>query len=239
MAPLSRSPALPQGWKEGIYEVIRRRRDIRAQFTADPIPEAILARILGAAHQAPSVGFMQPWDFLLIRDGETRRRVKAAFEEAHDREAGTIPADRREQYLRFKLEGILESPLNLCVTCDRSRFGEVRVGRTAQPEMDRFSSVCATQNLWLAARAEGIGVGWVSIVDPSALKCILGIPARIRVIAYLCLGYVSHFPEKPELEEAGWIPRLSLESLVHSERWEQPVSGHWPELAAALEAAEG
>ena len=231
---MAEDPAFKEEWKEGVYRAIHQRRDVRAQFLPDPIDEAALARILLAAHHAPSVGFMQPWDFLLVRDLETRRKVRAAFEAAHQAEAGTLPPDRREAYFKLKLEGILESPLNLCVTCDRSRLGELRLGRTAQPEMDRYSAVCAVQNLWLAARSEGIGVGWVSIVDPEVLKGILGIPPAIEVIAYLCVGRVSRFPERPDLEVAGWASRLPIESLVRVERWEDRLDGRWPELSKAL-----
>ena len=226
--------AFPEAWKEGLYQAIHRRRDVRSQFKPDPIPEAVLARLLQAAHHAPSVGFMQPWDFLLVRSAETRRKVRAAFEKAHAQEAQALPPEKREAYLALKLEGILESALNLCVTCDRERFGKTGLGRVVQTEMDRYSAVCAVQNLWLAARAEGIGVGWVSIVHPGDLKAILGIPEKIEIIAYLCLGSVTHFAEKPDLETAGWAPRLPLDSLVHLERWDQALDGQWPTLKDAL-----
>ena len=226
--------AFPEAWKEGLYGAIRRRRDVRSQFAGGAIPAAVLARLLQAAHHAPSVGFMQPWDFVIVRAVETRRKVRAAFEQAHAVEALALPAEKREAYLALKLEGILESALNLCVTCDRERFGKAGIGRMVQTEMDRFSAVCAVQNLWLAARAEGIGVGWVSIVRPEDLKAILGIPEKIEVIAYLCVGPVTHFAEKPDLETAGWAPRLPLESLVHLERWDQALDGQWPALTRAL-----
>jgi 5,6-dimethylbenzimidazole synthase len=225
----------PENWKEGLYQAIHRRRDVRSQFKDDPIPEEVLARLLTAAHHAPSVGFMQPWDFILVREMEMRRKVRGAFEKAHAEEARAFPPEKREAYLALKLEGILESALNLCVTCDRERFGKAGIGRMVQTEMDRFSAVCAVQNLWLAARAEGIGVGWVSIVHPGDLKAILGIPEKIEVIAYLCLGTVTHFAEKPDLETAGWAPRLPLSQLVHLERWDRALDGQWPELGKALQ----
>ena len=226
--------AFPEPWKEGLYQAIHRRRDVRSQFRPEPVPEAVLARILTAAHHAPSVGFMQPWDFVLVRDAEARRKVRAAFERAHALEAQALPAEKREAYLALKLEGILESALNLCITCDRERFGKAGIGRMVQTEMDRFSAVCAVQNLWLAARAEGIGVGWVSIVDPGELKAVLGIPGRIDVLAYLCVGPVTHFEEKPDLEKAGWAPRLPLEGLVRLDRWDAVLDGQWPELMKAI-----
>ena len=238
MTVMTETHAFPEDLRRGVYRAIHQRRDIRAQFRPEPIPESVLSRLLLAAHHAPSVGFMQPWDFILVRDMEVRRLVRAAFEIAHEREARTMPPEKRETYLGIKLEGILESPLNLCMTCDRERFDDIRVGRTAQPEMDRYSVVCAVQNLWLAARAEGIGVGWVSIVDPNALKGILGIPRSIRIIAYLCLGYVSHFPDRPELEAAGWLPRLPIEKLIRVDRWDNRLNGQWSTLTSALKASQ-
>ncbi len=224
----------PDGWKEGVYQAIRRRRDVRAHFRPGPVPEEILARILTAAHHAPSVGFMQPWDFIVVRDPSIRGRVREAFLQAHAGEAQAMPPEKRETYLGMKLEGILESALNLCVTCDRSRLGDRPLGRTAQPQMDLFSAVCAVQNLWLAARAEGLGVGWVSILRPEDLKPILGIPPAIEVVAYLCLGPVSHFPEKPDLEVSGWQARLPVAGRVRVDRWDAPLDGQWPELAREL-----
>ncbi len=210
--------------RQGVYQAIYERRDIRAQFVDTPLDDAVLHRILKAAHHAPSVGFMQPWNFLVIRDFQARERVHRAFTRAHRESAAMFTGSRRQQYQSFKLEGILEAPVNLLVTCDRSRSGPVVIGRTVQPDMDLYSTVCAVQNLWLAARAEGVGVGWVSIVHEEDLRRIFDLPADIAIIAYLCLGYVSHFPEKPELEKAGWLPRLSLEQLIYYEKWGQTAS---------------
>jgi 5,6-dimethylbenzimidazole synthase len=126
---------------------------------------------------------------------------------------------RRDKYQSLKLEGIMEAPLNICVTCDPTRNGPVVIGRTVREEMDSYSSVCAVQNLWIAARAENLGVGWVSIIHDDVLRDVLNIPSHVKPIAYLCLGYVSYFREEPELEELGWLPREDLESLVHYEKW--------------------
>jgi len=123
----------------------------------------------------------------------------------------------------LKLEGIVESPLNLCVTCDRSRHGPIVLGRTSQPEMDLYSTVCAVENLWLAARAEGVGVGWVSILDPADLRSILGIPESVVPVAYLCLGLVSEFGPEPELQRLKWLDRMDLAPLVFEDRWGQPA----------------
>ncbi|RXK88357.1 5,6-dimethylbenzimidazole synthase [Chlorobaculum sp. 24CR] len=205
--------------RDALYKVIYSRRDVRGQFLADPVPEEVLRRVLDAAHHAPSVGFMQPWDFVVVRDFEVRKQIKAGFETAHAEAAAKFDGERRERYLGFKLEGILEAPVGVCVTCDRTRSGEVVIGRTANPEMDLYSSVCAVQNLWLAARAENLGVGWVSIIHHDSVRQALGIPEHIVPVAWLCIGYVSFFHETPELEQAGWLPRLVLDDLVHQEQW--------------------
>lgn len=206
--------------RDAVYKTIFSRRDVRREFKPDPISDDILKRILKAAHHSPSVGFMQPWDFIIVKEDATKRRIKAAFEVAHAEAALMFEGERREKYKSFKLEGILEAPVGICVTCDRERNGPVVIGRTALPEMDLFSSVCAVQNIWLAARAENLGVGWVSILHNEALKEILGIPEHIVPIAYLCLGYVSFFHERPELEEAGWLIREDLERVIHYGSWD-------------------
>ncbi len=213
--------------REALYKAIFSRRDVRGQFTPDPIPDDALGRILRAAHHAPSVGFMQPWNFLLVTDPAVKGRIHADFAAANAEAADRFDGDRRALYSRLKLEGIREAPVNLLVTCDRERSGPVVLGRTHMPTMDLYSCVCAVQNLWLAARAEGVGVGWVSILHESALKAILGVPDRIVPIAYLCLGYVSHFETTPDLERQGWRQRLALEDLVYRDRWGEsdPVFG--------------
>ena len=205
--------------RDALYKVIYNRRDVRGQYLPDPVPDEVLRRVLDAAHHAPSVGFMQPWDFVVVRDFEVRKQIKDGFEQAHAEAARMFEGERREQYRSFKLEGILEAPVGICVTCDRSRSGEVVIGRTANPEMDLYSSVCAVQNLWLAARAENLGVGWVSIIHHGRVREALGIPQHIVPVAWLCIGYVSFFHETPELEQAGWLPRLALDDLLHQEQW--------------------
>ena len=202
-----------------VYDAIYHRRDVRGEFLPDPVPDEVLQRILAAGHHAPSVGFMQPWDFIVVRDSAVKRRIKEGFEVAHQEAAVMFDGKKREVYRSLKLEGITEAPLGICVTCDQSRTGSVVIGRTANPEMDLYSAVCAVQNIWLAARAENLGVGWVSIIHHDALRESLGIPQEIIPIAYLCVGYVSFFHEKPELEKAGWLPRARLESVIHYDRW--------------------
>jgi 5,6-dimethylbenzimidazole synthase len=205
--------------REALYKVIYSRRDVRGQFLDDPVPDSVLRRVLDAAHHAPSVGFMQPWDFIVVRDMEIRRRVKEGFEVAHAEAAAMFDDERRDKYCTFKLEGITEAPVGVCVTCDRTRTGDVVIGRTANPEMDLYSSVCAVQNLWLAARAENLGVGWVSIIHHDHIRKVLGIPEHIVPVAWLCIGQVSFFHDTPELEQAGWLPRLQLDELVHEGQW--------------------
>jgi 5,6-dimethylbenzimidazole synthase len=209
--------------REAVYRAIFERRDCR-RFLPDPLPDDLVARLLLAAHHAPSVGFMQPWNFVLIRSREVRRRVKAAFERANAPAAAQFAGARGETYRALKLEGIVESALNLCVTCDRARHGPVVLGRTIQPEMDLYSTVCAVQNLWLAARAEGVGVGWVSILDPADLRILLELPDPVVPVAYLCLGRVAEFPPVPELQRAGWLERIDLDPLVFEDRWGQPAA---------------
>src|SRR5437588_4316809 len=165
--------------RAAVYKAIMLRRDIRRQFESRPIPRDVLARILSAAHHAGSVGFMQPWDFILVEDRETRQRVLDSFLRERERSALLYEGERRELYLSLKLEGILESALNLCVTCDRTRGGPHVLGRSTIIETDLYSTCCAVQNLWLAARAEGIGVGWVSILAPQKLSSILGLPDQV------------------------------------------------------------
>jgi 5,6-dimethylbenzimidazole synthase len=205
--------------KKGLYKAIYLRRDVRKHFLARAIPDVVLRRLLDAAHHAGSVGFMQPWSFLVIRSEGVKKKVKDLFEQANGEAAKVFEGERREVYSRLKLEGILESPINLCVTCDPTRNGPHVLGRHTIRETDVYSTCCAVQNLWLAARVEGIGVGWVSILDPDLLKQVLDIPSYVIPVAYLCVGYVSEFLPRPELEAAGWLPRASLDELVFYERW--------------------
>ena len=162
---------------------------------------------------------MQPWNFLVVRSSAVKQKVHDAFKEANEEAKALFPDHKRDIYSSLKLQGILDAPINLAVACDRSRSGPVVLGRTQMPSMDHYSSVCAVQNLWRAARAEGLGVGWVSIFHESALQEALGIPADIVPIAYLCIGYVRHFDDKPALEKSGWLPCQPIEELVFQDQW--------------------
>lgn len=215
------APAEPFSEQErsAVYKAIHTRRDVRDQFLPDPIPNDVVHRLLEAAHHAPSVGFMQPWNFITIREQADRDRVWQAFSSANDEAVGMFPESQQSKYKSLKLEGIRKAPLNICVTCDRNRNGDVVLGRTHNSNMDLYSTVCAVQNLWLAARAEGIGMGWVSIFRDSDLKDILEIPSQIEIVAYLCLGYVDQLYSRPELEVKGWNNRIPLEELVFEGKW--------------------
>jgi len=209
--------------KQGLYRAIYERRDVRAQFRPEPIPPAMLGRILAAAHAAPSVGFMQPWDFILIDDPTLRHTIQHMFARENQRAVANYEGEQATLYRSLKLEGILESPLNLCVTCDRTRGGPHVLGRNTVLDTDLFSVCLAIQNLWLTARAEGVGVGWVSILDPQELARLLGRPEQVCPVAYLCLGLVTEFLSVPELERAGWRDRLPLQELLHHNRWSTAV----------------
>lgn len=231
------SPHVPEAFsseeRRGVYRAIYNRRDIR-HFRGDPIPDPVLARLIQAAHQGPSVGFMQPWDLILIRSLEVRHEIKALFERERQAAACFFDEPRRSDYLSLKLEGILESPVNLCITCDPTRAGEV-LGRNSIQETDVYSTCCAVQNLWLAARAEGVGVGWVSVLKMPQLRKILGIPHHVIPVAYLCLGYPVEFPSRPTLQTVGWRDRLPVGDLLHFEGWESEGPGsEWQDLQNAL-----
>ncbi len=216
-----------------LYDAIFSRRDVR-RFRPDPVPDAALERMIRAAHAAPSVGFMQPWDFVVIRTRVQREAVRALFETANAVARTRFAGERRALYDRLRLEGVLEAPVNLCVTCDRSRGGPHVLGRDSMPDTDLYSTCCAVQNLWLAARAEGLGVGWVSILDPAALARLLELPDTVVPVAYLCIGVPERLLPEPELALTGWRQRLQLAGLVHGERWGSADSA----LAAVL-ATEG
>jgi len=233
--------AFAEPWREGVYQAIYRRRDVR-HFRPDPVPPDVLARVLDAAHHAPSVGFMQPWNFVVIAERTTRQQVQDLYERERLAAAQFFDEPRRSHYLSLKLAGILDAPLNLCITCDPTRAGPAVLGRNSVPETDVYSTCCAVQNLWLAARAEGLGVGWVSILKLPQLRAILAIPPHVVPVAYLCLGYPEQFWEQPELERTGWKGRQPLASTIRYESWERATHPDWPalhQLAPRVQPAEG
>jgi nicotinate-nucleotide--dimethylbenzimidazole phosphoribosyltransferase len=209
----------PAGQRDAVYRVIAERRDVRRGFRSDPVPADVLRRVLAAAHQAPSVGFSQPWDFIVLTDRTRRERVAALARRHRDEYAAELPAARARAFDRLKIESILDTPVNIVVSCDRTRGGRHTLGRRTQPRTAEFSSVLAVANLWLAARAEGLGVGWVSFFDERELAAELGLPAHLEVIAYLCVGYVTDFAPEAELATAGWARRRPLAWAVHAEEY--------------------
>ena len=223
--------------KEGFYKAVYSRRDVRSHFTTEPISNNTITKILHAAHHAPSVGFSQPWNFVLIKDNKTKKNIKESFETEHKRAAELIDGSKRSEYLSFKLEGIMESPINICVTYDPTKFGPFVIGRTSIPEAGIYSVCCAIQNLWLAARTEGLGLGWVSILSNSILKEQLDLPEHVVPIAYLCLGHVTNFESKPDLERAGWLPRLDLKDVVYYEKWNKKDDSKWKEIEQLIKTS--
>lgn len=207
--------------RQALYDIIAHRRDVRNEFLPAPIEPETLRRILTAAHSAPSVGLSQPWNFILIQNPARRARIRAAFDRANAEAQAMFPPEKRSEYAALKLQGIEAAPLNICVTCDRKRGGDVVLGRTHNPEMDLYSTVCAVQNLWLAARAEGIGVGWVSIFRDQDLRDILCLPDHVEIVAYLCVGHISAEFKGPELQARGWARAETLDSTIMHEQWSQ------------------
>ncbi|MGV9281590.1 nicotinate-nucleotide--dimethylbenzimidazole phosphoribosyltransferase [Streptomyces sp. NPDC003730] len=213
------APAYDDAEREAVLKVMRERRDIRNGFRSDPIPHEVLLRVLEAAHTAPSVGHSQPWDFVVIRSADTRRAMHELAMRQRDAYAKSLPKGRAKQFKELKIEAILDTPVNIVVTADPTRGGRHTLGRHTQPQMAPYSSALAVENLWLAARAEGLGVGWVSFFDEREMVRALGLPEHLDIVAYLCVGYVDEFPDEPELMQAGWSKRRPLSWVVHEETY--------------------
>ncbi|MEU8688955.1 nicotinate-nucleotide--dimethylbenzimidazole phosphoribosyltransferase [Streptomyces sp. NPDC048665] len=213
------APGYDDAEREAVLKVMRERRDIRNGFRSDPIPHEVLLRVLEAAHTAPSVGHSQPWDFVVIRSADTRRTMHELAMRQRDAYAKSLPKGRAKQFKELKIEAILDTPVNIVVTADPTRGGRHTLGRHTQPQMAPYSSALAVENLWLAARAEGLGVGWVSFFDEREMVRALGLPEHLEVVAYLCVGYVDEFPDEPELMQAGWSKRRPLSWVVHEETY--------------------
>ena len=213
------APAYADADREAVHRLMRERRDIRNGFRPDPIPHDVLLRVLEAAHTAPSVGHSQPWDFVVIRSAETRQAMHELATRQREAYARSLPKARARQFKELKVEAILETPVNIVVTADPTRGGRHTLGRHTQPQMAPYSSALAVENLWLAARAEGLGVGWVSFFDEREMVRVLDLPEHLEVVAYLCIGYVDEFPTDPELMQAGWSKRRPLSWVVHEETY--------------------
>ncbi|MFD0205940.1 MULTISPECIES: 5,6-dimethylbenzimidazole synthase [Saccharothrix] len=201
------------------YDVLHRRRDTRGEFTGAPIPPDVLRRVLTAAHAAPSVGLSQPWDFIVVRDEHTRRAFRDHVHAERSVFASELDPRQAELFARIKVEGILESSLAVVVTYDPDRGSPAVLGRHAIADAGLYSVCLAIQNLWLAATAEGLGVGWVSFYREDVLRRLLDIPQPLRPVAWLCVGPVKCLPDTPDLERHGWRNRLPLEEVLHEERY--------------------
>ncbi|UCM86849.1 nicotinate-nucleotide--dimethylbenzimidazole phosphoribosyltransferase [Streptomyces marincola] len=211
------APGYPESERAAVHRLMRERRDIRNGFRLDPIPNDVLLRVLEAAHTAPSVGLSQPWDFVVVRSAETREAVHEVAVKQRAAYAKSLPKGRAKHFKELKIEAILDTPVNIVVTADPTRGGRHTLGRMGVPQMAPYSSALAVENLWLAARAEGLGVGWVSFFDERELSRVLDLPEHLDIVAYLCVGYVDAFPDEPELAQNGWSRRRPLSWVVHDE----------------------
>jgi 5,6-dimethylbenzimidazole synthase len=209
---------------QGLYDVINRRRDTRREFTGAPVDPQVLERILSAAHCAPSVGMSQPWDFVIVRSPDTLSEFAAHVTQERATFASTLQGERAETFSRIKIEGIIESGLGIVVGYDPGRGGPQVLGRHAIADAGIYSVVCAIENLWLAATAEGLGVGWVSFYREEVLRRLVGMPGHVRPVAWLCLGAVDGVPDVPDLERFGWRHRSPLASVLHEGEYGVPYS---------------
>ncbi len=217
---MTKAAGFDEDARKAVYRAIRERRDVRRGFLPEPMPDDLLGRLLEAAHDAPSVGLMQPWRFIVVRDIGVRQTIHKIFLDANRQARAGYDGEQQQNYASLKLEGILEAPQNLCIVCDPQSSQGHQLGRRTMPETALYSAVCAVQNLWLAARAEGIGVGWVSILETNQLRHALKIPDHITPVAYLCLGYVEEFAAEPDLERAGWERRTPLKSVLAFDQYD-------------------
>jgi nicotinate-nucleotide--dimethylbenzimidazole phosphoribosyltransferase len=215
----------PSSWRfadderDAVLRAIEERRDIR-RFRPDPVPDDVLRRILEAGHRAPSVGLMQPWRFVIVRSDGTKAAMHLLAQRERLRQADSFD-ERARQFLDLKIEGIRDAPLSICVCCDRGQESDEVLGRHTIRDTDLYSTCLAIQNLWLAARAEGVGVGWVSFYREDDVQTLLALPARVVPVAWLCVGYPDERPVRPGLEAAGWGRRLELDDVIVEERWDE------------------
>ena len=206
----------PEPDREALYRVIAQRRDMR-HFRPDPVAPEVLQRLLWAAHHAPSVGYMQPWRFIRVSDRALRGQMHELVEEERIATARAL-GEREDEFMRLKVEGLLDCGEVLVVALADGREEHI-FGRRTLPEMDLASVACAIQNMWLAARVEGLGLGWVSIFDPGRLAALLSMPEGARPVAILCIGHVDAFYDKPMLEIEQWAERMPLASVLGENAW--------------------
>ncbi len=209
----------------GLYEAIHRRRDVRAQFTGAPVPAPVLERMLSAAHAAPSVGLSQPWDFVVVSDVGVRRSFFDHVEDERRAFASSLEGEEAQRFAGIKIDGVLEATLSIVVTYDPARGAPNVLGRHAIADAGLYSTCLAIENLWLAATAEGMGMGWVSFYRERFVRRLLGIPEALRPVAWLCVGPVTHFEKTPDLERHGWRERLDLAAVLHYDHWGTTTPG--------------
>lgn len=239
--------AAPDAWafdpttRQGLYDVIAARRDVR-RYRSDPVADSLLERVLTAGHSAPSVGHSQPWRFLVVRDAGLRERAALMADRERLAQAALLDPDAARHLLDLQLEGIREAPLGVVVCCDRRTPAAGVLGRSTFPDADLWSCACAIENLWLAARAEGLGLGWVTLFEPAQLADLLGLPEGVVTLGWLCLGWPDERPPAPGLERAGWSRRQPLTEVVRTDRWAEsappPSRLRAPEQRAVVEARD-
>ncbi|MDH5526899.1 MAG: 5,6-dimethylbenzimidazole synthase [Nitrospirota bacterium] len=236
---MSQEHRFPRRDRQAVYEAIYRRRDMREGFTGEPLDHEVLARLLLAAHHAPSVGFMQPWNFVLIRNMDIREQLWRVVEKERRSAAVIFEGEQADMFPTIKIEALREASVVICVTVDPSRRGPHVLGRNSDEDTDLYSAAGAIQNLWLAARAEGLGMGWVSFYKKPDVRLTLDLPPHINPIGLLCLGPVEAFPDQPMLAELGWGRRIPLPELIYFEKWgrtEAETGGPWDGFVEVVEA---
>lgn len=212
------NPATPLE-KNDFYDVLYRRRDVRAEFTGEPVDPVTVARLLTAAHAAPSVGLSQPWDFILVSDSNLRQQFERHVRKEQATFAATLHGEAARRFEKIKIDGILESSLSIVVTYDADRGGPNVLGRHAIADAGLYSTCLAIENLWLSCTFEGWGLGWVSFYREAFLRELLSIPITVRPIAWLCIGPVSLLQSVPDLERQGWSQRRDLRQVLHLDSW--------------------
>lgn len=215
------SKAAETGETTGFYEVVHRRRDVRGEFTGEPVDPTVVHRVLDAAHSAPSVGLSQPWDFVIVTDDQIRTEFWSHVQSERATFAETLESERAEKFAGIRIDGIVDASLSVVVTYDHRRGSPAVLGRHSIADAGLYSVCLAVENLWLAATAEGWGMGWVSFFCEDFLRELVRMPDAVRPVAWLCIGPVSHLNESPDLERHGWRKRLPLESVIHANTWNE------------------
>ncbi len=225
--------AFPDQDRDAFYEVVFSRRDIR-RYRPVPVPVAVMHRVLSAAHSAPSVGHSQPWRFVVVTDPATRERAAVIALRERNRQARLLGPQAGRKMMDLQLDGIREAPVGIVVCCDRRAPAAGVLGRATFADADLWSCACAIENMWLAARAEGLGLGWVTLFPPAELIELIGAPEEVETLGWLCLGFPDERPPQPGLARAGWSKKLALEEVVMRDRW--PTDHDVPPPASALRA---